>query len=136
MSSLVRPVPAHLDADAELFWAATRDRRLAYQVCDACTSVVFYPRNHCTGCTSTRLRLSYSMGLGAIYTRTVVRRHTNPFFRQRTPYVVALVDLDEGFRMLAEVISDRPEDVRIGARAAVEWETCGDRNVPLFRVVE
>jgi hypothetical protein len=73
-----------------------------------------------------------SAGFGTVYTYTVVRQHGHPFFRARAPYVVAYVDLDEGFRMLAEVVGD-PDTVQIGQRVAVDWEDHDEVSVPVFR---
>jgi uncharacterized OB-fold protein len=76
-----------------------------------------------------------SAGTGTIYTFTVIRQHGHPYFRSRTPYVVAFVDLDEGFRVLTEIAAD-PASVRIGQRVAVAWEDHDEVSVPVFRVVD
>jgi uncharacterized OB-fold protein len=101
-------------------------------VCRRCGGIVFYPRGHCTHCTSLDLDLRTSEGRGTIYTFTVIRQHGHPFFRGHVPYVVAFVDLDEGFRMLAEVATDDPERIEIGQRVELLWEEGGDVRVPLF----
>jgi uncharacterized OB-fold protein len=75
-----------------------------------------------------------SAGRGTIYTYTVVRQHGHPFFRAHAPYVVAYVDLDEGFRILAEVATE-PGTVHVGQRVEVTWEDHDEVAVPLFRPV-
>lgn len=127
-----RPLPRFPQADTAAFWEATREGRLTYQVCRRCGGVVFYPRSHCTHCTSLDLETRASAGKGTIYTFTVIRQHDHPFFRGRVPYVVAFIDLDEGFRMLAEVSGVDPEAVQIGRRVELAWEDCGDVRVPVF----
>ena len=131
MSTSTRPLPLP-DPDTDPFWAATRERRLTYQRCGRCDRVVFYPRRHCSHCGSTDLRWHTSAGRGVIYTFTVIRRQDHPFFRSRLPYVLAYVDLDEGFRILAEVVAD-PESVRIGQPVTVEWEDHEQLRIPIFR---
>lgn len=130
-AAAARPQPRFPEPDTGPFWEATREERLTYQVCRRCGGVVFYPRSHCTHCTSLDLELRTSAGRGSIYTFTVIRQHGHPFFRGRVPYVVAFVDLDEGFRMLAEVQAD-PSLVSIGQRVEVRWEEGDDVRVPVF----
>jgi uncharacterized protein len=130
-----RPLPRFPQSDTEPFWDAAREKRLMYQVCRRCGGIVFYPRGHCTHCTSLDLEWRQSAGRGAIYTYTVIRQHGHPYFKARAPYVVAFVDLDEGFRMLAEVTAS-PEAVAVGARVALEWDDAGERAVPVFALGE
>ncbi len=113
-------------------WAATREHELRYQTCEDCCTVVWYPRAHCTRCGSARLRWQPSAGLGTVYTFTVVRQHPHPFHRARLPYVTALVDLDEGFRVLTELVGVAPEAVAIGQRVAITWEDHEELAIPLF----
>ena len=109
-----RPLPNFADPDTAAFWRATGEHKLTYQE-TADGRVVFYPRRHLGG------EVRESAGDGVIYTFTVVRQHGHPFFRAHAPYVVALVDLDEGVRMMTNLVRDEegfpsiaPEEVRIG----------------------
>ena|ERR1700683_624073 len=126
-----RPLPLFPEPDTAPFWAATAEHRLAYQVCRACGQVVFHPRRHCTCCTSGDLEWRDSAGAGTVYTFTVIRQHGHPFFRARIPYLVGLIDLDEGFRMLAEIAAD-PETLQVNQRVSVTWEDHADLSVPIF----
>jgi uncharacterized protein len=127
-----RPLPSFPEPDTEPFWTATAGHRLAYQVCVECGQVVFYPRRHCTGCTSGQLEWRDSAGRGTVYSFTVIRQNGVPFFRARIPYVVGLIDLDEGFRMVAG-IEAAPDEVHVNLRVAVSWEDHPGLSVPLFR---
>lgn len=126
-----RPLPQFPEPDTEPFWQATKDRKLTYQV-DSAGNVVFYPRRHALASTSLDLQWRESEGRGTIYTFTVIRQHGHPFFRGKIPYVVAYVDLDEGFRMLTEIAGVDPANVRIGQRVRVEWEEHEAVNIPVF----
>jgi uncharacterized OB-fold protein len=126
-----RPLPLFPEPDTAPFWAATAEHRLTYQVCRACGQVVFHPRRHCTCCTSGDLEWRDSAGAGTVYTFTVIRQHGHPFFRARIPYLVGLIDLDEGFRMLAEIAAD-PETLQVNQRVTVTWEDHADLSVPIF----
>jgi uncharacterized OB-fold protein len=127
-----RPLPLFPEPDTEPFWTATAEHRLTYQVCRACAQVVFHPRRHCPGCLGGELEWRDSAGQGTVYTFTVIRRSGQPFFRDRIPYVVGLIDLDEGFRMMAEIAAD-PETVHIDQRVAVSWEDHPTLSVPIFQ---
>lgn len=131
-TTVTRPGPRFPEPDTAPFWEATREGRLTYQVCRRCGGVVFYPRGHCTHCTSLDLDLRTSTGKGTVYSFTVIRQHGHPFFRSRVPYVVAFIDLDEGFRMLAEVQAPDPSGVRIGQRVEVRWEDGDEVRIPVF----
>lgn len=132
-AAATRPLPRFPEADTEPFWTATKQRRLTYQVCRACAGVVFHPRRHCPHCGGLDLEWRDSAGSGTVYTFTVVRQHGHPYFRSRLPYAVAFVDLDEGFRMLAEIAGADPDGLRVGQRVAVDWEEFDEVNVPVFR---
>ncbi|MDP6377748.1 MAG: Zn-ribbon domain-containing OB-fold protein [Pseudomonadales bacterium] len=129
-----RPLPKTNEADTRAFWEATRDSRLTYQKCSDCGTVVFYPRRHCTGCLGRNLVWEESAGCGSVYTYSVVRQSYHPFFRDKVPYAVAWIDLDEGPRLLSNVVGvdDPVSDIRIGMRVAVTWEEHDDLCIPLF----
>ena len=127
-----RPLPVFPEPDTEPFWTATAEHRLTYQVCRQCGQVIFYPRRRCTGCTGGELEWRDSAGLGSVYSFTVIRQNGHPYFRSRIPYVVGLIDVDEGFQMVAE-IDAAPGDVHVNQRVAVTWEDHPGLSVPLFR---
>jgi uncharacterized protein len=132
---LERPLPTLSEPDTAPFWAATKQHRLTYQVCAACGEIVFHPRRHCTNCLSTDLAWGESAGRGTVYTYTVIRQHGQPYFRRRVPYVLGFIDLDEGFRLLAEIDAP-PDDVRVGQRVTVSWEDHAELAIPVFRPTE
>jgi uncharacterized protein len=126
-----RPLPSLEEPDTGPFWQAAAQRRLAYQRCTQCDAVVFPPRAHCAGCMSLALEWQTSQGLGTVHTCTTTYQHTHPYFRSRTPYTIGLVDVDEGFRILAE-IGAADGEVEPGSRVRVDWEEHGDVCVPIF----
>ena len=131
-----RPVPRFPEPDTEPFYARCREHRLSYQTCRSCGAIVFYPRSHCTRCTATELQWHDSEGRGLIYSVTVMRQHSHPALRARLPVAVALVDLDEGFRMFSEIITTDPSALRIGQRVTVTWIEEGDVVLPAFTPAE
>ncbi len=130
-----RPLPRLDEPDTADFWRKTREKVLAYQRCDDCGTVVFYPRRHCTGCLGANLTWQSASGEGTIYTFSVVRQSYHPFFRTRVPYAVAWIDLDEGPRILSNItgVEDPAAELAIGQRVVVDWEEHDELCVPLFR---
>jgi uncharacterized OB-fold protein len=128
-----QPLPKFPEPDTQPFWEATKQHELRYQVCDKCGGVVFHPRRHCTRCLSLELSWKTSKGEGVIYTYSVVRQNYHPAFRGRVPYVIAWVDLDEGFRLLTNVRVDDPAAVSVGQRVRVDWQDHDEVALPYFR---
>jgi len=133
--STMQPLPNLSEPDTRPFWLATKDHELIYPVCNACGSIVFYPRAHCTKCTSRDLRYERSAGQGTVYSFTIVRANRQAPFSERIPYVVAWIDLDEGFRMMSNVVECEPLAVSIGQRVEVDWQDFEEMALPYFRVV-
>lgn len=114
---------------AEPFWNATREGRLILQWCTTCEEPVWYPREVCPGCLGDALEWRDAAGEGVVYACTVEHK-------AEQPYVVALVDLDEGVRLLSNVVGSPPEQVAIGDRVRVTWEPLSDgRQLPLFELM-
>ena len=134
-----RPMPQFPEHDTEAFWEAAKRHELTYQQCNACNGIVFTPRAHCTTCGSLDLTAKVSKGEGEVYTYSVVRQNRNASFADLGAYAVAYIDLDEGFRMLSNVVgvNDPTKDVHCGQRVRVEWEQqeSGDYPIPVFRPV-
>lgn len=132
MARMDRPIPKFPEPDTEPFWEATKDHELKYQVCDDCGGIVWHPRRHCTHCTSLNLSWKTSKGEGTVYTYSIVRQNYHPAFRERIPYVIAWIDLDEGFRMLSNVVDVDPESVSVGQRVRVRWDDQEGLSLPEF----
>jgi len=107
-----RPLPRP-DAVSAPFWSAAAEGRLLIQRCGACGQRQFFPRALCRACGS-EPEWEEASGRGRVHTYTVVRQnHASPF-RDQLPYVVAMVELEEGVRMMGNLTGVPPERVRIG----------------------
>ena len=107
-----RPRPA-LDAVSSGFWEGTAIGEIRYQECPLCGHRQFYPRGLCTAC-GAEPAYRTSSGRGIVHTFTVIRQNGAKPFRALLPYVVAMIELDEGPRMMGNVVDCGPEDVSIG----------------------
>ncbi len=115
------------DALAETFWAGCAAGELRYQRCSGCGAAQFYPRPFCRVCGAVP-SWAVSRGIGTVYAATRVARAPTPDFAALAPYDILLVDLDEGFRLMAH---GRP-GLAIGNRVKVAFRRHGDRALPCF----
>jgi uncharacterized OB-fold protein len=123
------PAPApRTEAVPELaeFWAATASGRLLLRRCDDCGDPIWYPRTFCPACGSLRTSWSDASGRGRVYSCTVVHRSAVPGYRDVTPYVVAYVELEEGPRVLTNIVDCDPASVRIGMEVGVVFHDTGE----------
>jgi|SRR2546422_10242599 len=121
------PLPAPVaNADSLPYWTAAREGRLLIRKCNVCGSLHFMPRYLCPVCWSDQLEWVQAKGTGSVHSFTVIRRAPAPAFAPRAPYIVALIDLDEGPRMIANVIGEDALAVRIGDRVKVTFEDRGE----------
>ena len=116
-----RPQPRFPEPDTQAFWDATKEHKLTYQVCNN-GHTVFFPRAHCPTCGSRQLDTKESKGEGTIYTYSVVRLNRHPAFAPLVPYAVGYVDLDEGFRIMTNIVDTDVEALEPGQRVKLQWE--------------
>jgi uncharacterized OB-fold protein len=134
----IRLMEPPVGADSEPFWDATRDGRLLVQWCTACDQGQFYPRAFCAHCgtgVGVGLEWRQASGQGSVHSFTIEHNPaaTGTTFSGGQPYVVALVDLAEGVRMLTNIIGCDPADVVIGLAVELTWEPMSDgRQLPQF----
>lgn len=127
------PIPAS-NADSKPFWEAARENRLLINHCDACTRPFFPPRHLCPYCWSEKISWRDSSGSGVVYSFTIVHRAPSAEFALRVPYVVALITLAEGPRLMANILGEDSLETRVGDKVTVEFELrAGGWKVPQFR---
>ncbi|MDO8614838.1 MAG: OB-fold domain-containing protein [Dehalococcoidia bacterium] len=107
-----KPIPAP-SAVSRPFWEGLRAREVRLPRCLECRRYVFYPRRLCPFCLCERLEWVRASGRGTVYSYTVVRRAMNPAFQEDVPYLFAIVELEEGVRVTANIVRCRPEDARV-----------------------
>lgn len=117
------------------FWNASREQRLVLPWCTGCEAPHWYPRGFCPTCLSEDIEWRPSDGRGTVYAVSVQPRPTEAALADRVPYAVALVDLDDGVRMMLQVVADDPFGVAIGDLVTVRWEPLSDgRHLPTAAV--
>ena len=127
-AAVLRPV---VSRDTEFFWAGTAARQLRIQRCDACGTLRHPPGPFCVACGAEATCWVVASGSGTVFSYVV--HHHPPVPGRRTPYVVALVELEEGVRMLGEVLE--APTVAIGDRVEVDWQPIDDTlTLPAWRL--
>ncbi|HIE4194953.1 MULTISPECIES: Zn-ribbon domain-containing OB-fold protein [Burkholderia] len=124
MEATPLPIPV-ANADSQPYWDAARERRLLIRKCKACGTTHFMPRYLCPSCWSDQIEWVESSGAGHVHSFTIIWRAPLASFGAHAPYVVALIDLDEGPRMLTNIVGDEALSVRIGDRVGVTFEDRG-----------
>jgi hypothetical protein len=126
------------------FWDATRQGRLLVQWCTSCDRGVFYPRVFCPYCepahaSATTLEWREASGRATVHAAVVEHRPqaAGTTFSGGEPYCIALVDLEEGVRMMTNIVGCPPAAVHSGMAVTVSWEPLSDgRQLALFRPLE
>lgn len=107
---------------------------LRLQHCSRCSGFQFYPRILCAACLGRQLDWVPASGRGRVRSFTVVRRAITPAYE--APYVVALIELEEGPTLMSHVVDCAPEAVRVGARVCAAFETWSETvSLPVFKLV-
>lgn len=120
------------DADSIEYWSQACAGKLVLRRCTACGAHHFPPRHLCTACWSADHEWIEASGAGTVYTFTVMHRAPSPSFSGQTPYVVALVDLAEGPRMMANIVGTGACEIALGDPVRVCFEARGDHKLPQF----
>lgn len=124
------------DNESQPFWDAAREGRLLIKHCDACGQYYFYPRDFCPRCWSDRTTWVEAAGTGTVYTYSVVHSNDLPPFPSRVPYVAAIVELDEGPRLMTNVVDCDPSTVEVGMPVEVTFRRETDEiTLPVFRPI-
>jgi uncharacterized OB-fold protein len=130
---VIRPRPTPSPTTAA-FWAATAEHRFLLQRCRACGAAQFYPKATCTTCGAADLADEAASGRGTLHTFTVARRATHPAFEGAEPYVVAIVELEEGPTVTGNLVDCAVDGVEIGMAVELCWDEPGPDgiSVPLW----
>jgi len=129
-----RPEPV-MTVDSAFFWEGMLRGELLIKQCGECQRLWHPPRPMCPACHATKMVPARMSGRGTVYSWTMPIR---PFpFGFAAPPIVALVDLEEGPRLVSNVVGVDPLKMRAGIKVQVEFEpTAGGRAVPVFRLAD
>jgi uncharacterized protein len=133
VTTALHPVP---DPYTQFFWDGCREHKLLISRCDQCGFFMHFPRESCKKCHSFSLSPQQVSGLGTLYTFTICRQAFHPWFEDRLPYVLAVVELPEqpGLKLVTNIIGCPIESVKVGMELEVAFTEIDDTlTLPLFR---
>lgn len=133
MTDFLNPLP-ELTSVSKPFYAAARQRKLLIQRCTRCAQVIFYPKFYCPNCLSGDLDWFESRGRGKVYSFTVVHSAAPEAFKLAIPYVIGVIDLDEGVRMLSWIVDCEHDSLACDMAVEVTFRDLdADVALPMFR---
>jgi uncharacterized protein len=125
MSALPTPAPT-VTAETAPFWRAAASGELLLPRCARCERFIWYPRDFCPHCGVGDVGWVPVTGRGRIYSVTVVRRAPHPNYANAVPYSVAVVELDEGIRLLTNIVSPDLDGLAIGQPVEAVFDPVDD----------
>ena len=127
---LPKPTP-----ETKPYWDAAKQHRLAIQRCNDCAKHYFYPRPLCPHCLSRNVEWVQASGRGILHTFVINHRPPRGF-PVAPPYVIGIIDLEEGARILAQVVDLEPDPAKIRCDTPVEVifeDVTAEITLPKFR---
>ena len=130
MSALPTPTPLVTVAN-EQFWKATAESRFELQRCDDCGVVIWFPRRQCPTCWTENLSTFDASGKGVVYSYTIIRKGAMAY-KEAAPFVIAYVELEEGPRVMTNIVDCDPGLVEVGMPVSMVFHDTGAGNA-LYR---
>ncbi len=133
MNGQPEPIP---QPESDFYWESASNGKLVFQRCSNCDKAQFYPRVYCIHCRGKSLLWEESSGKGTLYTYTIVHSPPHPSFKKDVPYIVGIVELNEGFRIPTSLtgLDPDPQNIAIGMPLEVTFEQVSDAiGLPKFR---
>ena len=131
--SYAKPIPT-ITPDMKPFFDAAKRHELVVQRCRQCGTHRFPAREICSQCLSRQVEWVRVSGRGEVFSYNVMHQVYHPGFATEVPYAVVVVQLDEGAKMISNLVGVAPQDIRIGMRVEVVFEDVSDEvTLPKFR---
>ena len=136
MSEWKKPLPV-VSGETRPFWEACRRGELLIQRCKSCREYQFYPRGICATCWTTDISWVKASGKATVWTYTVTNQNRSPGFAEEVPYVLAVVELEEGVKMFTNIVKCDPKNVIIGMPVEVTFAQATNQiSVPYFKPLQ
>ncbi len=133
---LERPLPQPITPEAKPYWEGLREQKLMLPRCRACRRAFFYPRVLCPYCHAADIEWFQASGRGKLHSFEIGYQSFNKAFKVKPPFVLAMIELEEGPRMMSNLVGIEPDPKKIRCDMPVEvvFEKQTDEiTLPLFR---
>ena len=128
-----KPLPS-IVGETKPYWDSCKRGELVIQKCDSCQEYLFYPRGICAHCWSNDIKWIKATGKGTVWSYTITYQNRTLGFAQDIPYVLALVQLDEGVKMFTNFVECDPNIVTIGMPVEVTFVQANNQiSIPYFK---
>lgn len=114
-------------------WEGCQRGKLVLPYCEQCMESFYYPRLWCPGCLGQQLSWREVSGEGHIYSFSIIYQSPLPSYQGDVPYVLAIIELKEGPRMMTNVVNCELTEVIVGMSVVVTFEQRGDMSIPQFQ---
>ncbi|RLC72401.1 MAG: hypothetical protein DRI26_03045 [Chloroflexi bacterium] len=133
MMQYSKPLPV-ITAETREFWQGCKRHELVFQRCKDCGTYRHYPRPMCPSCGSWNVEWAKVSGKGKVYTYIIAHQPFHPAFVNDVPYAVVVVELEEGVRLVSNIVDCKPEDIYIGMPVEVIFDDVTEEvTLPRFR---
>ncbi len=133
MSELSPVVPALTERGLP-YWKSARNRELRFLRCEDCGRWINYAKLQCPNCGSRKLSWNACSGRGKLYSYSILHRASSPAFKEKVPYALAVIELEEGIKMMSHLIDCDLAQVDVGMEVEVVFDDLDDEiAVPYFR---
>lgn len=123
-------------SDTKAFWERCKEHKLIIQKCTVCGRLRWPAAYLCPHCLSSEVELAEMSGSGELYSYTVFHKAFHPSLEKNTPYIVSAVDLEEGVRILSNLINAEGKRIRCGAAVKLKWLDFETYSKPVFELDE
>lgn len=133
MDNYAKPLP-NVNDDNREFWSGCKGHELRFQRCNDCGHVRWPPSLICPSCHSRNTQWIVSSGKGRVYTFAIYHAAFHPAFKDELPYAVADVELEEGPRLLSQIVDCPHDKIACDMAVTVTWEDITEEfSLPKFR---
>lgn len=116
------------------YWDRIQEKKLCVQICQSCEEYIFYPKAWCPHCMGMELGWAELSGNGEVFAFSIVHQAPIESYRGEEPYILAIIQLEEGPQMMANIIECDPKQVEIGMKVKVVFENRDGFYVPQFKI--
>jgi uncharacterized OB-fold protein len=130
-----KPIPVP-DNISRTFWENAKAHKLLLQRCRDCGTYQSFPQSCCRRCLADNPEWIESSGKGKVYSFTIIHRPPSHSFEEDVPYIVAIIELDEGPRLMSNIIEAKPDEVQVNMRVEVIFDDINSMiSLPRFRPI-
>ena len=124
-TTYTKPLPM-IEPEAKPYWRSLKEHAMKIQRCADCSKWIFAPRTMCPNCMGSNLEWIAVSGRGKVYSTCTYHHGARGFTKEDVPYNVSIIELEEGARLVSNVVGVPTTDVKIGTAVEVVYDDVTD----------